>query len=314
MSVNMFEGARRIMKLILAIIALIGIYAALDSSPAIKLVYEIPFVGVKPVQVNSDSCNSLDDAEKSSYKTTAKGNDYELMLCFKASPNDAGEMIIPFENHVSNKNIKGEVKSTSQQGDFDPDAYLAEKQAQKSQGQEPKINELEVVRDEPHKIVHSDKPLESDPIVKPAKNALENNPIDYEAIAKKFGGTESPVDYEAIAKEFGGTVRPTDYDAMAKKNSGKSIDTQTTKYTWSGGGKYDDKVIQYTKLVSSNFSVSAKDEQFVNKQYWPKKVKATLMPIGITVLSICGFFIFCWIIGWVVRGFTGISMGQDRKN
>lgn len=72
MSVNMFEGARRIMKLILAIIALIGIYAALDSSPAIKLVYEIPFVGVKPVQINSDSCNSLDDAEESSYKKTSK--------------------------------------------------------------------------------------------------------------------------------------------------------------------------------------------------------------------------------------------------
>lgn len=59
---------------------------------------------------------------------------------------------------------------------------------------------------------------------------------------------------------------------------------------------------------------AANDEQFVNKQYWPKKAKAILMPIGITMLSICGFWIFCWIIGWVVRGFTGISMGQDRKN
>ena len=59
---------------------------------------------------------------------------------------------------------------------------------------------------------------------------------------------------------------------------------------------------------------AANDEQFVNKQYWPKKAKAILMPLGITALSICGFWIFCWIIGWVVRGFTGISMGQDRKN
>lgn len=94
----------------------------------------------------------------------------------------------------------------------------------------------------------------------------------------------------------------------------KAKPVYTTKQTWSGAGKYEDKVIQYIKLVNSNFSVSAKDEQFVNKQYWPKKAKATLMPIGITVLSICGFLIFCWIIGWVVRGFTGIAMGQDRKN
>lgn len=270
-------------------------------------------------------------------------------------------MKIPFETHVSNENIKVEVKSTSQQSDFDPDAYLAEKEAQKSQGQAPKINELEVVRDEPHKIVHSDKPLEFDPKFTAEENAkfekryaeekreaskqaaiqsskTENDYVTDPALLAKLNATlntgdgyvtdsallaqlntdiskpQQNIDYEAIAKEFGGTVRPVDYDAMAKKNSGKRIDTQTTKYTWSGGGKYDDKVIQYAKLVSSNFSVSAKDEQFVNKQYWPKKVKATLMPIGITVLSICGFFIFCWIIGWVVRGFTGISMGQDRKN
>ena len=143
---------------------------------------------------------------------------------------------------------------------------------------------------------------------------LNKAKIERSAIVNAVKQDNNPVDYEAIAKKYGGTEAPVDYEAMAKKNSGKSIDTQTTKYTWSGGGKYDDKVIQYTKLVSSNFSVSAKDEQFVNKQYWPKKVKATLMPIGITVLSICGFFIFCWIIGWVVRGFTGISMGQDRKN
>ena len=36
MSVNMFEGARRIMKLGMIIIALIGIYAAFDASSDIK--------------------------------------------------------------------------------------------------------------------------------------------------------------------------------------------------------------------------------------------------------------------------------------
>ena len=339
----MFEGARRIMKIIFAVIALIGIYAAFDSSPDIKLVYETPFVGVKPIQINSDSCNSLDDAEESSYKTTAKGNDYKLILCFKASPSDAGEMVIPFENHVledvdydpfspeyaaklakASQNIAGKdfsaelfddepeqagadfsaelfgaeqsQESKPQNGtgtkimdvlsnkpltaeqqqaidDFDPDAYLVEKQAQQSQGQAPNIPENEIVWDEP-----------SQPQQK------KSNPQPVES-AKNITYPNDDGFYLATAKP----VYP-------------------TNQTWSGEGKYDDKVIQYTKSVISNFSVSAKDEQFVNKQYWPKKAKATLMPIGITVLSICGFWIFCWIIGWVVRGFTGIAMGQDRKS
>lgn len=160
MSVNMFEGARRIMKLILAIIALIGIYAALDASPDLKLVYEIPFVGEKPMQIHADSCNSLDDAEESSYKTTAKGNNYKLMLCFKASLSDAGEMIIPFETHVSNGDVVGAAKNTMQEDGFDPDAYLASMDHKQSA---PKINESEVVWDDPHKIEYSDKLWENDP-------------------------------------------------------------------------------------------------------------------------------------------------------
>ena len=186
MAINVFEGARRIIKLVVVIIALTGLYIAFDSSPDINLVYEIPFVGVKALRIDGDDCKTYEDGKETTYSTTQAGNQFDLILCFKASRADSGEMLIPYEVDAVNK-------------------------------------------------------------------------------------------------------------------------------TWRGAGSYDDKVIQYTRSIKNSFSVSANDEQFVNKQYWPKKLKAILFPLGVAVISIIGFLVFCWIIGWVVRGFAGIPMGQDSK-
>lgn len=186
MAINLFEGARRIMKLVIAIITLTGLYVTVDSKPEIKLVYEIPFVGMEALRLDGDDCKTYDDKE-TTYSVTQMGNQYELILCFKAHRTDNGKMAIPYEVDVVNKK-------------------------------------------------------------------------------------------------------------------------------WMGADEYDDKVIQYTRSIKNSFSVSAADEQFVNKQYWPKKLKAILIPLGITVLSVIVFWILCWIIGWIVRGFAGIPMGQDSKN
>lgn len=186
MAINVFEGARRIIKLVVVIIALTGLYIAFDSSPDINLVYEIPFVGEKASRIDGDGCKSPDDATETSYSVTKESNFYDLILCFKAYQADNGNMLIPYAEDTVNK-------------------------------------------------------------------------------------------------------------------------------TWQGASPYDDVVIQYIRSIKNSFSVSANDEQFVNKQYWPKKLKAILPPLGIAVISIFGFWIFCWIVGWVVRGFAGIPMGQDSK-
>lgn len=187
MSVNMFEGARRIIKLVVVIIALTGLYIAFDSSPDIKLVYEIPFVGEKASRIDGEECKSSYDAKETLYSVTTEGKiSYDLIWCFKAWKAVNGNMLIPYA--------------------------------------EDTVNE-----------------------------------------------------------------------------------------TWKLASPYDDVVIQYIRSFRESFSVSANDEQFVNKQYWPKKLKAILLPLGVTVISIFGFWIFCWIVGWVVRGFAGIPMGQDSK-
>ena len=189
MSVNMFEGARRIMKLGMIIIALIGIYAAFDASSDIK----------------ADEFTLMDNAQQpvqNSTQSLGPELDYD-----------------PFAPAPSEQRLRTV--------DYDPFAAPAQQQPQPAE--------------QPQEEQETGKPWEK---------------------------------YKTTATEQPKPVQPIDH--------------------------YEQQ--------------AANDEQFVNKQYWPKKAKAILMPLGITALSIYGFWIFCWIIGWVVRGFTGISMGQDRKN
>ena len=186
MAVNMFEGARRVMKLTMVLIGIIGIVIAYNSEPDINLVYEISYFGENPVRINTDSCNSSDDATEYSNHTTAKGNDYDLTLCFKATASNDGKMMIPY-----------------------------------------------------------------------------------------------------------------------------MIDEETQGIL--GNDQYDVGVIKYTQSIKSNFSVPSEGEQIVDKQYWPKKIKTILEILGKTALSIFGFWIFCWVIGWIIRGFVNIPMGQDVK-
>ena len=186
MNINVFEGARRIIKLVMVIIALIGIYNAVDANPDIKLVYEVPFVGIAAKKIDGDDCKSYEDAKEVTKYVTQAGNEFELIMCFKANRTDSGEMQIPYKENVDK--------------------------------------------------------------------------------------------------------------------------------SWMAAGAYDENVIQYMRLINKGFSISTNDEIFVNKQYWPKKLKATLYPLVIAGISIIGFWIFCWVVGWVVRGFAGIAMGNDTKN
>ena len=241
MSVNMFEGAMRIMKLGMIIIALIGIYAAFDASSDIKA--------------------ALPQQAKMSLQTV----DYDP---FADEP-----AVIPSANAE----------------DFDPDAYLASKAQPESPAQPAAPVEQQV----------ADRLPKNEYISDPALLAQLNGD----------GADDSYVKDEALLSQLNGTPQNKQTAPVAQPQQ-----AQETIKPWE---KYKTTATEQPKPVQPidhYEQQAANDEQFVNKQYWPKKAKAILMPLGITALSICGFWIFCWIIGWVVRGFTGISMGQDRKN
>lgn len=242
MSVNMFEGARRIMKLGMIIIALIGIYAAFDASSDIK----------------AGGFTLMDDGASGG---GGQPIDYALLAT----------------------KLGGVAEQQPQQPDsFDPDAYLADR-AQPTAPVEQQV---------------ADRLPKNEYISDPALLAQLNGD----------GADDSYVKDEALLSQLNGTPQNKQTAPVAQPQQ-----AQETIKPWE---KYKTTATEQPKPaqpIDHYEQQAANDEQFVNKQYWPKKLKAILLPLGVTVISIFGFWIFCWIVGWVVRGFAGIPMGQDSK-
>ena len=165
-------------------------------------------------------------------------------------------------------------------------------------------------------------PFADEPAVIPSANAEDFDPDAYlasKAQPESPAQQPAPVEQQVTARlpKSQYKLQEVDYDPSQPQQAALVEQPQQAQETIKPWEKYKTTATeqpQPAQPIDHYEQQAANDEQFVNKQYWPKKAKAILMPLGITALSICGFWIFCWIIGWVVRGFTGISMGQDRKN
>lgn len=120
MRINFFEGGRRIMFLISALIALTGLYIVYDSSPSLKLIYEVPFFNEPALRLSGDSCSSYNDAEVTKYSDTPEGHSYTQIICFKAHKSGDGSQVIPYKIDEAtgtwwgNMEYSDEVKSYTQ--------------------------------------------------------------------------------------------------------------------------------------------------------------------------------------------------------
>lgn len=77
--------------------------------------------------------------------------------------------------------------------------------------------------------------------------------------------------------------------------------------------RYSTEVGEYTQLVADKFVIPTSDEEEIDRQWWPLFLKeigwgALWMISGLLLL-----FALAWTIGWIVRGFMGIPLGQDHK-
>lgn len=109
MSINIFEGARRITYLVMAIILLAGIYLAFDSTPSLQLSYSISIPGGTPTKDEVANCN-YPDSERSDYRTTPKGHSFTLHICFRSMSFDNGKVLIPYKMDSNNGLIWGDDK------------------------------------------------------------------------------------------------------------------------------------------------------------------------------------------------------------
>lgn len=80
-----------------------------------------------------------------------------------------------------------------------------------------------------------------------------------------------------------------------------------------GAEHYSNLVTPYAERVTRDFQVPKVDEEWLKSQYWPKRRKqfgeGTMWLVGGWI----ALWVFTFVVGWIVRGFTGIPMGRDRR-
>ena len=94
MVINVFEGARRVSKLVAAIWIIGWIWAAFVVSPSVNVTYKIAGPGEVPIRMMEDCPD--DSLTKDEYRVTKSGTKASMTLCFLARTADNGDRVIPF--------------------------------------------------------------------------------------------------------------------------------------------------------------------------------------------------------------------------
>jgi hypothetical protein len=115
-SMNIFEGSRRISKLILGSIVVVYIYTVITETPQLSIKYNISFPNDPYVRVESD-CSS-DDYSEYITRTTKKGNIVSVTLCFLASESTDGSKVIPFKIDRNTREWWGNAKYSTDVNEY----------------------------------------------------------------------------------------------------------------------------------------------------------------------------------------------------
>ncbi|MCQ8130153.1 hypothetical protein [Methylomonas rivi] len=226
MKINIFEGARRITKLIAVIWVLGWCIYLFTWNPYINVNFRVDSPGSLPTRMSEQECDA-DDAKEFFYsKDTVKGTRFSGEFCFKSEVFDNGKRLIPIfvDSALTDSNRLG-------------------------------------------------------------KWILAN---------KDKKGT---AEFERAISAYQFAKQAADEHKMQVR----------------GFEKYSTEVSDYTKKVADNFKLSKVDEDWIDGEVWPARLKelkeGSLWIIG----GVACLYIFTWCVGWIIRGFAGIPLGQDRK-
>jgi hypothetical protein len=62
----------------------------------------------------------------------------------------------------------------------------------------------------------------------------------------------------------------------------------------------------------ASFQIPVSDEGYIKRLVWLQKAQSVGLGFLQMLVTLAGFWIFVWTIGWIVRGFRGIPQGKDR--
>ncbi|HLG57121.1 MAG TPA: hypothetical protein VI485_17405 [Vicinamibacterales bacterium] len=90
------------------------------------------------------------------------------------------------------------------------------------------------------------------------------------------------------------------------------IDTKDGETWWTSGDKYSADVTGYMNQRTAAFKLDpsdAKARASLRAQMWKNYRNGALIIVGGVVV----LFVLQFVMGWIVRGFAGIPMGQDSR-
>lgn len=106
MAINVFEGARRIAKLISWLMVVVAVVLAVENTTYVELNYYISRPGTQAVRTDSVICDFQFDESDLIYLKTSSGKNVRVALCFVAQ-DFWGQMLIPYEFDLATGTIRG---------------------------------------------------------------------------------------------------------------------------------------------------------------------------------------------------------------
>ena len=61
----------------------------------------------------------------------------------------------------------------------------------------------------------------------------------------------------------------------------------------------------------ASFQIPVSDEGYINRLVWHQKAQSVCLGFLQMLVTLAGFWLFVWAVGWIVRGFKGIPQGKD---
>jgi hypothetical protein len=100
MKINVFEGARRVAKLLGGLWAIGCLSFAIFAEPYSRIIYAVPSLNAPPVLV--EKCFDEDATEYVSPRTP-DGRSVNVLLCFVAHTSNSGELLVPYADAGNGK-------------------------------------------------------------------------------------------------------------------------------------------------------------------------------------------------------------------
>ena len=111
------------------------------------------------------------------------------------------------------------------------------------------------------------------------------------------------VEYQNGVKKIALPLNPFDkFDKLVEKYEGETL--------------YDASSLQavnYIKSAVASFEIPPKDQAETDTRWWKTVVSDIGSGLLWMLLGLCVLWVFTCATGWIMRGFIGITQGQDKK-